>query len=148
MDATLADDVYCMSDFSPIVRQMRRRYDIRVRRWRRSMSGCAWHVYYHDGRGTNWIEAPRPKTPISLSIFLHEVGHHAIGFKTYRRRCEEEYHVWLWALAQMRKLGVEPDDKVRRRFEASMQYAVDKAVRRGVRGLPQPLKRYASGRAA
>jgi hypothetical protein len=135
-------NVTAMRDFTPIVRQMKRRYDIRVRRWRRSMSGCAWRVYYHDGRGINWIEAPRPKTPISLSIFLHEVGHHAIGFKRYKRRCEEEYHVWLWALAQMRKLGVEPDAKVRRRFEASMQYAVDKAVRRGVRELPTPLKRY------
>ena len=52
------------------------RFDISVHRWRRNMSGCAWQVYHRDGRVVNWIEAPIPKTPISLAIFLHEVGHH------------------------------------------------------------------------
>jgi hypothetical protein len=125
-----------------IVEQMKQRYEIRVRRWRRSMSGCAWRVYYHDGRVINWIESPVPKTPISLAIFLHEVGHHAIGFDTYKKRCEEEYHVWVWALEEMRKLGVQPDKRVHRRFQLSMQYAVGKAVRRGVKQLPEPLEQF------
>jgi hypothetical protein len=43
----------------------------------------------------------------------------------------------------MRQWGVEPDAKVWRRFQASMQYAVDKAVRRGCRELPQPLELFA-----
>jgi hypothetical protein len=128
--------------YAHIVQQMKARYDIRVRRWRRSMSGCAWRVYFHDGRVINWIEAPVPKTPISLAIFLHEVGHHVIGFERYKKRCEEEYHVWLWTMNQMRKLGVHPDDKVLRRFEASMAYAVDKALRRGVRALPRTLHQF------
>ncbi|HEX8524663.1 MAG TPA: hypothetical protein VF669_20570 [Tepidisphaeraceae bacterium] len=131
-----------MRDYSAIVESMKNCYDIRVRKWRRNMSGCAWRVYYHDGRTINWIEAPVPKTPISLAIFLHEVGHHAIGFSTYKRRCEEEYHVWQWAISMMRKLGVEPDEKVRRRVELSMQYAVGKALRRGIKQLPQPLQRF------
>jgi hypothetical protein len=130
------------TDFSPIVQRMKTTYDLRVRKWRRTMSGCAWRVYYHDGRIINWIEAPVPRTPISLSIFLHEVGHHAIGFGTYKRRCEEEYYVWLWAIRQMRKHGVEPDDKVARRVERSMQYSVDKAVRRGLKDLPAPLAQF------
>src|SRR5580698_10063199 len=107
-------------EFEPIVELMKNRYALRVRRWRRTMSGCAWRVYYHDGRTVNFIESPYPKTPISLAIFLHEVGHHAIGFNTYKRRCEEEYHVWLWALAEMRRHGVEPDTRVNSRFELSM----------------------------
>jgi hypothetical protein len=125
-----------------IVRQMIDRHEIRVKKWRRSMSGCAWRVYYLNGRTTNWIEAPQPRTPISLAIFLHEVGHHVIGFQRYRKRCEEEYHVWVWALNEMKKLGIVPDEKVRRRFELSMQYAVDKAVRRGIKDLPTPLMRF------
>jgi hypothetical protein len=129
-----------MAKFDLIVEQMKAKYDVRVRRWRSSMSGCAWRVYYHDGRVINWIESPVPKTPISLSIFLHEVGHHAIGFDKYKQQCEEEYHVWLWAIDAMRKLGVEPDAKVMKRFNASMQYAVDKAVRRGLRKVPTLLK--------
>ena len=130
-------------DFSNIVEQMKNAYDIRVRRWRSSMSGCAWRVYHHDGRVVNWIESPVPKTPISLAIFLHEVGHHAIGFETYKKRCEEEYHVWVWALEQMRKFGVEPDKRVQTRFDKSMQYAVGKALRRGAKKLPEPLMRFA-----
>lgn len=131
-----------MRNLSYVVEQIRDRYEIRIHKWRKSMSGCAWRVYHHDGRVVNWIEAPVPKTPISLAIFLHEVGHHAIGFATYKRRCEEEYHVWLWALSQMRQLGVEPDERVHRRFELSMQYAVGKAVRRGVKRLPDALHRF------
>src|SRR5947199_10621098 len=120
-------------DYEQIIELMKRRFDVRIKRWRRSMSGCAWRVYYDDGRCVNWIEAPLPKTPISLAIFLHEVGHHAVGFHRYKRRCEEEYHVWVWAIGQMRKLGIEPDEKVARRFERSMQYAVGKAIQRGLK---------------
>jgi hypothetical protein len=130
--------------YAAIVRAMKKRHDLRIRRWRRAMSGCAWRVYYHDGRVINWVEAPRPKTPLSLAIFLHEVGHHAVGFDTYTLRCEEEYHVWLWALDQMKKHHIPPDARVERRFEASMRYAVDKALRRGCKRLPEPLKRFAA----
>src|SRR5436190_1981963 len=113
-----------MPDFKKIIRQMQRKYSVRVRRWRKHMSGCAWSVSYSDGRPPiNWIESPYPRTQISLAIFLHEIGHHAIGFNRYRVRCEEEYHVWLWALNQMRKYGIEPDKRVQTRFNKSMQYA-------------------------
>jgi len=129
-------------DLAVIVRKIKDRHDIRVRKWRRSMSGCAWRVYHHDGRAVNWIEAPVPRTPISFAIFLHEVGHHVIGFERYKKRCEEEYHVWVWALGEMRKQGVVPDEKVRRRFELSMQYAVSKAMRRGLKQLPDGLNQF------
>jgi hypothetical protein len=132
-----------MADFTPIIEMMKRRHRVRVRRWRRSMSGCAWRVDYDDGRSINWIEAPVPRTPISLAIFLHEVGHHAIGFERFKRRCEEEYHVWRWAIDQMRELGVTPDERVERRFELSMRYAVNKALRRGIKQLPADLMQFA-----
>jgi len=131
-----------MADYSVIVDKMKRRHGIRVRRWRCNMSGCAWQVLYRDGRNVNWVEAPFPKTAISLAIFLHEVGHHAIGFDRFKRRCEEEYHAWQWALAEMRSLGVEPDERVLRRFERSMQYAVEKALRRGIKVLPESLSAF------
>jgi len=131
-----------MADFSSIVKRMKTRYHLRIRRWRKSMSGSAWRVYYHDGRSINWVESPYPRTPISLAVFLHEVGHHAIGFDQFRFRCEEEYHAWLWAFDQMRKLGIEPDARVTRRFARSMQYAVGKALRRGAKRIPQLLLRF------
>jgi hypothetical protein len=132
-----------MTRFAEIVRDLRDKYDLRVRKWRKSMSGCAWRVYHADGRTVNWIESPYPKSPISLAIFLHEVGHHVIGFERYKKRCEEEYHVWVWAIKEMKKLGVEPDERVMRRFNLSMEYAVDKAVRRGIKELPETLHRFA-----
>jgi hypothetical protein len=125
-----------------IVKQMTSRHRVRVKRWRQTMSGCAWSVTHTNGRQTNWIESPYPKTPISLAIFLHEVGHHAIGFDRYKRRCEEEYHVWIWAIDTMRKLGIEPDARVLRRFDLSMRYAVEKAMRRGMKSFPEPLVRF------
>ncbi len=130
--------------YDHIVREMKQRYDVRVRRWRRAMSGCAWRVRMPDGRILNWIEAPYPKTPISLAIFLHEIGHHAIGFNVYKRRCEEEYYAWQWAISQMRRYGVPIDHRVQRRYEMSMRYAVDKAMRRGIKRLPAVLVRFAS----
>jgi hypothetical protein len=128
--------------YAAVVELMKARYEIRVKKWRRNMSGCAWRVYHADGRVVNWIESPVPRTPISLAIFLHEVGHHVIGFDRYKKRCEEEYHVWVWAIQQMKELGIEQDDRVRRRFAASMEYAVGKAVRRGLKILPEPLMQY------
>src|SRR5689334_10816807 len=101
------DSTVAMRDYGGIVSQVKKRYGIRVKRWRTNMTGCAWQVRYCDGRVIRWIEAPRPKSPISLAIFLHEVGHHVIGFESYKRRCEEEYHAWNWAIEKMRRVGIE-----------------------------------------
>jgi hypothetical protein len=130
--------------YADLVRRVLRHHRIRVRRWRTDMTGCAWRVDHAGGHSVNWIEAPVPRTPISLAIFLHEVGHHAIGLDRYRRRCEEEYHAWAWALARMAELGVPPDGRTLRRYELSMRYAVAKAVRRGMSDVPPPLERFST----
>ena len=131
-----------MADWAGLTEMLKQRYDVRVRRWRKAMTGCAWQAYYHDGRVVHWIESPMPKSPISFAIFLHEIGHHVIGFHTYKRRCEEEHAAWTWALAEMRRLGVEPDARTLTRFQRSMEYAVAKAVRRGIKTLAEPLHAY------
>lgn len=135
-------DRLTMSDLATIVRTTRCKHRIRVRKWRKQMSGISWQVNYEDGRVIRWIEAPYPRTPISLAIFLHEVGHHVIGFDKYKHRCEEEYHVWRWTLDEMRRLGQEPDEKVLNRVNLSMQYAVGKALRRGIKRLPDSLQQF------
>jgi hypothetical protein len=137
-----ADSSGAMAELAAVVAKIKKEHGVRVKRWRTNMTGCAWQVRYRDSHVIRWIEAPYPKSPISLCIFLHEVGHHVIGFETYKRRCEEEYHVWNWAIAQMRELGIEPDAAVLRRFELSMQYAVGKALRRGIKELPEPLLQF------
>lgn len=128
--------------YDAVTRAMLAKYDIRVRKWRSSMSGLAWYVTYRDGRVQRLIEAPRPKGPMSAAIFLHEVGHHAIGFNVYKPRCLEEYHAWQFSLREMERQGLNITDAVRRRVKRSMQYAVAKARRRGIREIPVELHEY------
>jgi hypothetical protein len=137
-----ADSTVAMHEYARITSQIKKQYGVRIKRWRKNMTGCAWQVRYRDGRVIRWVEAPVPKSPISLAVFLHEVGHHVIGFESYKRRCEEEFHAWNWAIEQMALLGVAPDERVKRRFELSMCYAVDKAMRRGIKELPAMLLRF------
>jgi hypothetical protein len=119
------------------------RYGVRVRKYRSSMSGCAWEVHYADGKIARLIEAPRPTGPMSAAVFLHEIGHHAIGLGAYRPRCLEEYHAWAWALAEMERRGLNVTDRVRQRMAHSLHYAVLKARRRGLKRLPPELEPYA-----
>jgi hypothetical protein len=130
--------------YDEITRRMLQEHGVRVRRWRRHMSGIAWEVYYRDGRTVKLIEAPRPRGPMSAAVFLHEIGHHAIGFGTYKPRCLEEYHAWVYALRQMEALGLNVTDGVRRRMHNSLRYAVQKANRRGLRNLPPELEPFAA----
>lgn len=129
--------------YDEITRSMLDRYGVRVRRWRTSMSGVAWEVRYRDGGRTRLIEAPRPKGPMSAAVFLHEIGHHAIGFGVYSPRCLEEYHAWAFALGEMERLGVALTPRVHKRVRDSLKYAVAKAKRRGLRKLPDELAPYA-----
>lgn len=117
-------------------RSMLAAYGIRVRKWRSSTSGVAWQVYYRDGTTSRLIESPRPRGPVSAAVFLHEVGHHAIGFNTYKPRCLEEYHAWRFALENMPQHGIEITPRVRKRVRDSLRYALDKAIRRGLRNIP------------
>lgn len=128
--------------YDAVVRLMLDRYQVRVRKWRSGMSGVAWYVEYRDGRRQNLIESPRPKGPMSAAVFLHEIGHHAIGFNVYKPRCLEEYHAWRWALAAMEAHGLNITDQVRYRMAGSLHYAVQKARRRGIKSIPAELTPY------
>lgn len=128
--------------YDDVTRRMLDRYQIRVRKWRTSMSGIAWYVTYRDGHVQRLIEAPRPKGPMSVAVFLHEVGHHAIGFDVYKPRCLEEYHAWRWALEAMAEHNLNITDAVRDRVHRSLHYAVQKAKRRGIKVIPPELTPY------
>lgn len=125
--------------YEAMTRVMLERYGIRVRKWRSSMSGVAWYVTYRDGTVARLIEAPKPKGPMSAAVFLHEIGHHAIGFNRFKPRCLEEYHAWMWAIGQMETLGISVTDSVRHRMHQSLHYAVQKARRRGLKAIPTEL---------
>jgi len=128
--------------YERMTRETLSEHGVRVRRWRSAMSGCAWEVHYADGRVARLIEAPRPRGPMSAAVFLHEIGHHAIGFHRFRPRCLEEHHAWAWAIAEMQRRGLRVTPNVRRRMHDSLHYAVAKARRRGLRRLPVELTPY------
>lgn len=128
--------------YDALVIEMKAAHDIRVRKWRSSSSGCAWAVHYADGSIARLIESPYPTGPMSCAIFLHEVGHHAIGLSTYKPRCLEEYHAWKWAIESMRARGFRVTEAVERRMAEALGYAVRKARRRGIRCIPPELAPY------
>ncbi len=128
--------------YEQITRQMLAQYGIRVRKWRSSMSGVAWQVTYQDGTVSRLIESPKPKGPMSAAIFLHEIGHHAIGFGTYKPRCLEEFYAWKFSIDTMHELGLNVTDRVHERMHDSLHYAIEKAARRGLKRLPSELTPY------
>lgn len=128
--------------YDALVEDMKSRYGFRVRKWRSSSSGVASVIRYRDGRHVRLVESPYPRGPMSCAIFLHEVGHHAIGLGVYKPRCLEEYHVWVWALREMAARGFNVTPAVQKRMHESLRYAVRKARRRGLRDIPQELLPY------
>src|SRR5690242_19204979 len=66
--------------YAAMVGELKAKYKISIRKWRTHMSGVAYELTYADGRIKRLISAPRPRSPVSAAIFLHEVGHHAVGF--------------------------------------------------------------------
>jgi hypothetical protein len=130
--------------YETMQREMLARYGVRVRKWRTSTSGVAWQITYADGTIARLIESPRPRGPVSAAVFLHEIGHHAIGFGVYRPRCLEELQAWCFSLDEMEKWDIAITDRVRKRVHESLVYAVDKAKRRGLKRLPVPLAPYAA----
>ncbi len=128
--------------YDALVDAMQQRYDFRVRKWRTNLSGVAIRVERRDGTTEKLLESPYPTSPLRCAIFLHEVGHHALGVGSITPRCLEEHAAWMWSLNTMREHGCLIDARVERRVERSMHYAVAKAVRRGLRRLPVELLPY------
>jgi hypothetical protein len=113
-----------------LVRELKHKYKIAIRKWRGHMSGIAYELTYRDGRIKRLIAAPRPRSPVSAAIFLHEVGHHAIGFRRYGSRCLEEHYVWQWTFREMEARGIVITHRVMRHFRRSMYHYVKRSQQR------------------
>jgi hypothetical protein len=133
--------------YDEMVAELLTRYEVRVRRWRSSTSGVA--IVRKDAFG-RWlvreIESPYPRGPMSAAVFLHEIGHHAIGVGSLRPRCLEEWAAWEWSLREMRRRGIRVTPAVETRVHDALHYALLKAKRRGLREVPAELAPYAQPR--
>jgi len=121
-----------------MTRDLTRRYKISVRKWRRHMAGAAWELTYRDGRIRRVIAAPRPRSPVPAAIFLHEIDHHAIGFKRYKSRCLEEHYAWQWTFREMEAREIPVTLGVMKHYRRSMDHYVQRARRAGDR-IPEEL---------
>ena len=129
--------------YDAIVETMKDTYGFRIRKWRSSMSGCAWELKDKQGNITRLVESPYPKGPMSCAVFLHEVGHHAIGFHVYKPRCLEEYMAWDWSIKAMHANDIRVTANVLKRRDDALRYALAKALRRGLKRVPVELEPYA-----
>jgi hypothetical protein len=125
--------------YDRLVHDMKSLYGLKVRKWRSSTSGVAWETQWADGTRTRMIESPYPRGPMSCAIFLHEVGHHAIGLAAVKPRCLEEKRAWDWSLSTMHELGFNVTDRVVARRDDALRYAVAKALRRGIKRMPEEM---------
>jgi len=137
--------------YDALVEHMLEVHGLRVKRWRTGTTGVAYELRTSGRRGgpdrlERWIEAPYPKGPVSCAVFLHEVGHHAIGLGAVSPRCLEEYHAWRWATEGLAAAGIPIGASVERRMREGLEYAVAKAMRRGLRRLPPELLPYLPSR--
>lgn len=133
--------------YDALIRELNQKYRITVRKWRSQMSGAAYELHYSHGGIKRIILAPKPRGSVSAAIYLHEVGHHAIGFGRYQLRCLEEYYVWQWAFREMRHRAIPVDQRVLRHYKQSMCHYVRLARREGIKDFPallQPFVRHAN----
>lgn len=101
------------------------RHGLRVRRWRSSTTGCAYHH-------TPEIEGPVPRGRVSFAVLAHEVGHKALHHGRSKPRWLEEVEAWEFALLQFERLNLgDPGVGVRRRAERGIAHSFGMAVRRG-----------------
>ncbi len=128
--------------YDQMVEEMKATHTISIRKWRKRMSGVAYELRYSNGDIKRMISSPRPRSPVSACIFLHEVGHHAIGFRKFRPRCLEEFYVWQWAFRQLRSYGIPMDTRVTRHYRRSMYHYVQLARKRGLKRLPAILEEF------
>jgi hypothetical protein len=128
--------------YDAIIETMKDTYGFRIRKWRSSMSGCAWELKDKQGNITRLVESPYPRGPMSCAVFLHEVGHHAIGFHVYKPRCLEEFKAWEWSISAMHANEIRVTKNVLKRRDDSLRYALAKALRRGLKRVPVELEPY------
>lgn len=126
-----------MTDYEAIGQAILSEYGITVRKWRTDMSGVAWH-HCRD------IECPRPRSPLSLAVLAHEVGHHELGHTDGNRqpRWREEYDAWQFAIATLRARAITPDKRTKEHMAHSLAYALAKALNRGMTKVPPELRPY------
>lgn len=125
-----------MNDYERIaVRYLPRGYAVE---YRKSLSGR----HFGDRR---LIQAPRPRTPKSLYIFLHECAHAYLRTGSGKRgkRHVQEMEANLWAEAKLTKHGIPIPPEYIERHKRYVAYKIVQAERRGGKHIDRRAIEYA-----
>jgi hypothetical protein len=91
------------------------------------------------------IQAPRPVTPKSLYIFLHECAHANLGHssKSSTPRHVQEYEAEMWAHAKMVKHGIPVPPEYTERARRYVAFKIMQAERRGAKRIDPQARAFA-----
>lgn len=112
--------------YSDLINNLMKENNIKLKGYKTNLTGVA----YPDERS---IIIPKPTTKLRLSICLHEVGHIVLNHNNKKKRYIEEKEAWDFALNYMKKEKIPITKKVRIRRKESINYAIGKAMRRGLK---------------
>jgi hypothetical protein len=87
--------------------------------------------------------APHPTTRRRLAVYLHECAHFELHTKKKHPRYIEEYQAWKWAIEVMRASEIKVCAKVLLDAQLGVKYAIEKAIRRGVKRIDTNARKFA-----
>lgn len=85
------------------------------------------HAHPKQRKVCKWKQASSIRSTFDL---FHEIGH-IENNTSGMRRCEEEYHATVWAIARMKEYGIA--DKIPGVIKADYQWYIHEELRRGLR---------------
>ena len=113
----------------------------KIRKWRDWMAGAAWYE-------TKEIACPMPRTAKSFEIFAHEVGHILANPDRKAPSWKRELQASEYALEQFERFNLKLPRETKKHIYWYITYSVCQALNRGMKKVPDEVKKYTAGRIA
>lgn len=88
------------------------------------------------------IIVPHPKSNISLSTYLHELGHLTNLARTQKKSCLREFYAERFCLDQLKRFSIKRNKRMIKHSNWYMAYSLAQAMNRKMKDIPEELKKY------